>query len=117
MDPGRRRAGINDRAAEEYFRRGQESENQGQHEKALEFYERALNENPDHESACFRLAVLYDRRAEDAKAISAVVGEGRRHLGLVLAEEKWWKDHPLEKAPMPHVIDTKLGPTPHQVVK
>src|SRR5438270_6697368 len=60
---------INDRAAEEYFRRGQDSENQGHHEKALEFYERALNENPDHESACFRLAVLYDRRAEDAKAI------------------------------------------------
>src|SRR5947209_14178069 len=60
---------INDRAAEEYFRRGQDSENQGQHEKAVEFYERALNENPDHESACFRLAVLYDRRAEDAKAI------------------------------------------------
>lgn len=60
---------INDRAAEEYFRRGQESEHQGQHEKAVEFYERALNENPDHESACFRLAVLYDRRAEDAKAI------------------------------------------------
>src|SRR5687767_1917567 len=60
---------INERAAEEYFRRGIEAENQGLHEKAVEFYERALNENPDHESACFRLAVLYDRRAEDAKAI------------------------------------------------
>jgi len=60
---------INERAAEEYYRRGLESENQGSHEKAVEFYERALNENPDHESACFRLAVLYDRRAEDAKAI------------------------------------------------
>src|SRR5687767_4322422 len=60
---------INERAAEEYFRRGVDSENQGQHEKAVEFYERALNENPDHESACFHLAVLYDRRAEDAKAI------------------------------------------------
>lgn len=60
---------INERAAEEYFRKGQESEAQGLHEKAVEFYERALNENPDHESACFRLAVLYDRRAEDAKAI------------------------------------------------
>src|SRR5438270_8495255 len=60
---------INDRAAEEYFRRGTEAETQGNHEKAVEFYERALNENPDHESACFRLAVLYDRRAEDAKAI------------------------------------------------
>src|ERR1700712_4318499 len=60
---------INDRAAEEYFRKGQDAEAQGNHEKGVEFYERALNENPDHEAACFRLAVLYDRRAEDAKAI------------------------------------------------
>lgn len=62
-------ASINDRAAEEYFKRGTDSETQGLHEKAAEFYERALNENPDHEMAAFRLAVLYDRRAEDAKAI------------------------------------------------
>src|SRR5947209_2871189 len=46
-----------------------EAEREGQHEKAVEFYERALNENPAHESACFNLAVLYDRRADDAKAI------------------------------------------------
>jgi DNA-directed RNA polymerase subunit alpha len=62
-------AAINERAAEEWFRKGKEAEDQAQHEKALEFYERALGENPDHEEACFRLAVLYDRRAEDAKAI------------------------------------------------
>ena len=60
---------INERAAEEYYRRGMDAEKEGNHEKAVEFYERALNENPDHETACFRLAVLYDRRAEDAKAI------------------------------------------------
>src|SRR6185312_1919910 len=42
-------ASINERAAEEYFRRGLEAEAQGLHEKAAEFYERALNENPDHE--------------------------------------------------------------------
>jgi len=60
---------INDRASEEYFRRGSDAEKDGNHEKALDFYERALNENPDHETAAFRLAVLYDRRAEDAKAI------------------------------------------------
>ncbi|CAN5521962.1 hypothetical protein BH09PLA1_BH09PLA1_27730 [soil metagenome] len=60
---------INERAAEEYYRRGIDSEKEGVHEKAVEFYERALNENPDHECACFALAVLYDRRAEDAKAI------------------------------------------------
>jgi DNA-directed RNA polymerase subunit alpha len=60
---------INERAAEEFFRKGNESEAQGLHEKAVDFYERALNENPDHELACFRLAVLYDRQADDAKAI------------------------------------------------
>src|SRR6184192_1439431 len=60
---------INERAAEEYFKRGQDAEGQGTHPKAIEFYERALNENPDHELACFRLAVLYDRQADDAKAI------------------------------------------------
>jgi DNA-directed RNA polymerase subunit alpha len=60
---------INERAAEEYFKRGQEAEVHGSHEKAAEFYERALGENPDHEKACFALAVLYDRRADDAKAI------------------------------------------------
>lgn len=60
---------INERAAEEYYRRGLDSEQQGIHEKAVEFYERSLNENPDHEQAAFHLAVLYDRRAEDAKAI------------------------------------------------
>jgi DNA-directed RNA polymerase subunit alpha len=60
---------INERAAEEYYRRGIDAEKEGNHEKGVEFYERALNENPDHEGACFALAVLYDRRAEDAKAI------------------------------------------------
>jgi DNA-directed RNA polymerase subunit alpha len=60
---------INERAAEEYFKRGTEADQQGLSEKAVEYYERALNENPDHEVAAFRLAVLYDRRAEDAKAI------------------------------------------------
>ena len=60
---------INERAAEEFYKRGQEAEGTGQHEKAVEFYERALGENPDHEQAVFRLAVLYDRRADDAKAI------------------------------------------------
>ena len=62
-------ASINERASEEFFRRGLDSELQGNHEKAAEFYERALSENPDHERACFALAVLYDRRGEDAKAI------------------------------------------------
>jgi DNA-directed RNA polymerase subunit alpha len=60
---------INERAAEEYYRRGLEAVKEDNHEKAVDFLERALNENPDHEQAAFRLAVLYDRRADDAKAI------------------------------------------------
>jgi DNA-directed RNA polymerase subunit alpha len=62
-------ASINERASEEYYRRGLEADKEGNHERAVEFYERALGENPDHEQAAFHLAVLYDRRAEDAKAI------------------------------------------------
>src|SRR5256885_9127725 len=62
-------ASINERAAEEYFKRGQDAEREGNDERAVDFYERALNENPDHETGAFRLAVLYDRRGEDAKAI------------------------------------------------
>src|SRR5215218_2958940 len=60
---------VNERAAEEYFKKGQTAETEAQHERAVEFYERALNENPDHEAAAFRLAMLYDKRADDAKAI------------------------------------------------
>jgi len=60
---------INERASEEYFRRGQDADREGNHERAAEFYERALGENPDHEQAAFHLALLYDRRADDAKAI------------------------------------------------
>jgi tetratricopeptide (TPR) repeat protein len=37
---------INERAAEEYYRRGLEADKEGNHEKSVEFYERALNENP-----------------------------------------------------------------------
>jgi DNA-directed RNA polymerase subunit alpha len=60
---------VNERAADEYFKKAQDAENGAQHERAVEFYERALNENPDHEAAAFRLALLYGNRAEDAKAI------------------------------------------------
>lgn len=60
---------INERAAEEFFKRAREADAQGNTDKAIEFYERTLAENPDHEQACFQLALLYDRCAEDAKAI------------------------------------------------
>jgi DNA-directed RNA polymerase subunit alpha len=60
---------INERAADEYYRRGLDAEQTGNNEKAAEYHEHALNENPDHEQAAFRLALLYDRQADDARAI------------------------------------------------
>lgn len=62
-------ASINERAAEEFYKKAIEAEKEGNQEKAIDFFERALSENPDHETACFSLAVLYDRRSEDSKAI------------------------------------------------
>lgn len=56
------------------------------------------------------------KKAEDAKAIAPVVSEARRLLGLALAEEKWWHDHPLEKGPVPHVFEPK-PPMPRTVSK
>ncbi len=50
-------------------------------------------------------------KAEGGKAMSAVIGEGRRFLGLALAEEKWWKNRPLEKAPKPRVLESKATAT------
>jgi len=62
-------ATINERAAEEFYRKGVEAQQQGNEEKAAEFFERALRENPDHEGACFALAKFYDRHADDTRAI------------------------------------------------
>ncbi|MEM6313921.1 MAG: DNA-directed RNA polymerase subunit alpha C-terminal domain-containing protein [Planctomycetota bacterium] len=62
-------ASINERAAEEYFRRGLESEQAADFGKAIDTYRRALNEDPDHEDTSFRLAVLLDRAGDDEDAI------------------------------------------------
>src|SRR5690606_15565173 len=60
---------INERAAEEFFRRAEEADAAANLERAIQFYEMALRENSDHEMACFNRALLYDRRGEDSKAI------------------------------------------------
>src|SRR5690606_2896586 len=60
---------INERAAAEFFTRGQQAETEGNLESAVENYQHALNEDPDHEDSCFRLAVLYDRQGQDSQAI------------------------------------------------
>jgi len=65
---------INEKAAEEFFKKAQEAEVNGQDEKAIELYERSLAENPDHELSIFRLALLYDRRPKTPKPSSFTSG-------------------------------------------
>ena len=60
---------INERAASEYFDRARKAEAAGDIEKAIEHYDHALNEDPDHDEACFRLARLYDQHGMDSQAI------------------------------------------------
>ncbi len=60
---------INERAASEYFTRGREAEDKGDLERAIEHYDHALGEDPDHDEACFRLARLYDQHGNDTQAI------------------------------------------------
>ena len=62
-------ATINEKAAEEYFSKALTAERSGDHAKARTTYEYALNEDPDHEQAGFRLALHLDRAGDDEKAI------------------------------------------------
>jgi serine protease Do len=55
------------------------------------------------------------KKAEEAKASSEVIAEGKRILNAAVAEEKWWKDHPLEKAPTPRMVTIESGPAPRAV--
>ena len=87
---------INERAAEEFYKKAREAEAQGNTDKAIEFYERALAENPDHEASCFQLALLYDRNAEDAKAIELyerLTTSEPVHLNALLNLAVLYEDH------------------------
>ena len=60
---------INEKAAAEFTQRGHKAEQAGDFDNAIENYQHALNEDPDQESASFRLALLYDRKGMDSQAI------------------------------------------------
>ena len=62
-------ATINESAAQEFFTKGHAAEQEGNFDRAAELYERALGEDPDHERANFRLALLLDRAGDDDRAI------------------------------------------------
>ena len=57
------------------------------------------------------------QQAEQAKAAPEVVSEARRILNAAVAEEQWWKDHPLETAPAPREVLFEAAPTPRAVNK
>jgi len=48
------------------------------------------------------------RRAEAVKATAdKLLADAKAKYEKALADEKWWKDHPLEKAPAPRVVELK----------
>jgi hypothetical protein len=48
------------------------------------------------------------RRAEAVKAAAdRQLSEAKTKLDKSLANEKWWKEHPLEKGPEPRLIEKK----------
>ena len=57
------------------------------------------------------------RQAQEAKATTEVVSEARRILNAAVAEEQWWKDHPLETAPAPREVLFEAAPSPRAVNK
>ena len=60
---------INEKAAQQYFQQGQSALEAGEPDKAIDNFQHALNEDPDHDDALFRLALLYDKRGMDSQAI------------------------------------------------
>lgn len=78
---------INQKAAAEFFNRGRKAEEAGDFDNAIENYQHALNEDPDHEDASFRLAVLYDRKGMDHQAIELyerICGGSPVHINALL---------------------------------
>jgi hypothetical protein len=57
--------------------------------------------NPVERAEAFREAV---RKAEADRAAAEVVAEAKRQVQAAAAEEKWWKEHPIEKGPAPREV-------------
>jgi serine protease Do len=57
------------------------------------------------------------KQAEEAKAVPEVIGEARRILNAAVAEEQWWKDHPIESAPAPREVLFESAPAPREAGK
>jgi serine protease Do len=57
--------------------------------------------SPEHRVEVARCALT---RAQAAGSSAAILGEGKRVLGIALADEKWWKDHRLELGPLPREV-------------
>src|SRR5262245_14607485 len=57
--------------------------------------------NPVERAEAFREAL---KRANAEKAAPEVVAEAKRQIQAAAAEEKWWKDHPIEHGPAPRDV-------------
>jgi DNA-directed RNA polymerase subunit alpha len=89
-------ASINERAAEEFYTRGHEAEQKGDFHKAIDTYELALAEDPDHEMASFRLALLLDRAGDDDRAIElyeSLTAGGQVKINALMNLAVLYEDH------------------------
>ena len=87
---------INEKAAEEYYRKALDAERAGDTAKATTTYEYALNEDPDHEQAGFRLALLLDRAGDDARAVElyeALCAGGAVKIAALMNLSVLYEDH------------------------
>ena len=83
------------KTAEELYKAGREREAAGRYEEAADCYEQALEENPTHAGATFRLGYLHAQRGDLNKAVGfyssltegpSAYGEAIMNLGLVYEE-------------------------------
>jgi serine protease Do len=58
--------------------------------------------NPVERAEAFREAV---KNAEAERAAAEVVAEAKRQVVAAAAEEKWWKEHPIEHGPAPREVN------------
>ena len=116
-------ASINERAAEEYFRRGLEAEKEGNHEKAVEFYERALNENPDHErrASTWRCSTTAapktPRRSSSTSGSAPPAGAPQRADepgGPLRGQQPLRRSPPLPRRGPAHRPEPRAGPAVHE---
>src|SRR5215207_615920 len=74
--------------AEECYRRGAEVLERGDVEEAVDWFRRALEDDPSHANALYRLGTIEERRGNPTRAVDLYERALRAHPGHVSATER-----------------------------